>query len=164
MNTVLPTPRRALIDLDERRRRLMHRAEGRVLDVSDHSADSLAALAETGERFDTVVSALQISTARDALEMCSALSRLMDEGGHLLFLEPTAVVGAVGAVQHALGPWVQRATGRRPDYDIPAVLRSAGLLICDCERFTVRALWPYRSFVEGVARHPYPTFTPEAPS
>lgn len=154
MSIAIPTPRRALVELDERRRRMSSRADGRVLDVSDYSLFSLEELAADGDRFDTVLSVLQISTAADPDALCATLVRLLAEGACLRFLEPTSVVGPVGAVQHALGPWVRRTTGRRPDFDIPAVIRRAGLTISDCERFTARALWPYRSFVEGVACGP----------
>ena len=157
MNAVLPTPRKSLIELDERRARMLARAMGHVLEVADVGPGRLAQLAAAGERFDIIVSVLQISTAADAPALCRTLRSLLADGGELRFLEPTSVTGAAGAVQHALGPWMRRATGRRPDYDVPRLLRDAGLTISDCERFVVRALWPYRSFVEGVARFPYTT-------
>ena len=160
MNAVLPTPRRSLIELDERRLRMLARAEGRVLDVADHPRRHLDELAAAGERFDIVISVLQISTAADAPAMCLTLKSLLARGGALWFLEPTSVTGVAGAVQHALGPWVRRTTGRRPDYDIPRLLRTAGFTITDCERFVARALWPYRSFVQGVARIPLPRAAP----
>ena len=154
MNAVLPTPRRSLAELDERRLRMLARAEGRVLDVAEHPRRHLDELVAGGERYDVVLSVLQISTAADASAMCRTLKSLLADDGALWFLEPTSVTGLAGAVQHALGPWVRRTTGRRPDYDIPKVLRTAGFTITDCERFVARALWPYRSFVQGVARLP----------
>jgi hypothetical protein len=90
--------------------------------------------------------------APDPAALCSSLRDLLAPGGILMFLEPTVRVGAVGSVQRAFGPMMLRMTGRRSDYDIPALVRSAGFSISDCDRFTVRALWPYRSFVEGLAR------------
>lgn len=150
MNTMLPTPRKALIELDERRRRMLAKASGRVLDLSDRSRRSLDAL--RGQQYDSIVSVLQLSMAPDPAAMCATLRDLLAPSGALFFLEPTARVGAVGAVQHAFGPMMLRMTGRRSDYDIPALIRDAGLSIGDCDRFSVRALWPYRSFVEGVAR------------
>lgn len=155
MATALPTPRRALVELDERRRRMFARAEGRTLDLGDYSSFSLPALAAAGEKYDTIVSILQISVAPDASGYCADIARLLADDGRLLFLEPTAVVGVVGVVQHAFGPWVRRTTGRRPDYDIPALVRAAGLSIGDCERISLPALWPYRSFVEGIAHVPF---------
>jgi len=155
MATALPTPRRALVELDERQRRMFARVEGRTLDLSDYSSFSLPALVEAGETYDTIISVLQISVAPDAPAFCADIKRLLGARGRLLFLEPTAVVGAVGVVQHALGPWVRRTTGRRPDYDIPALIRGVGLSIGDCERISMRALWPYRSFVEGTAHLPF---------
>lgn len=154
MTAVLPTPRRALIELDERRARLHSHAVGRVLDVAEHGPWRLADLAAKGERYDTVLSVLQISTVADAPAMCRTLASLVADAGELWFVEPTSVTGAVGTVQHLLGPWMRRTTGRRPDYDIPRLLREAGLTITDCERFVVHAVWPYRSFVQGVARRP----------
>ena len=152
MNAVLPTPRRAMIELDERRRRMLSRATGRVLDVAELPPRGLDRLADSQQRFDTVVSVLQISTAADVVRFCRALAAVVADGGELWFLEPTSVTGAVGALQHALGPWMRRTTGRRPDHDVPRVLRETGWTISDLERFEARALWPYRSFVEGVAR------------
>ncbi|HEV3226032.1 MAG TPA: hypothetical protein VGZ52_04335 [Acidimicrobiales bacterium] len=152
MNTVLPTPRRALIELDARRRRLLADAGGRVLDVGERGVRALDTLAAGGEQFDTIVSVGMISTAPDAGAACRQLASLLAPSGRLLFLEPTTRAGAVGLVQHAFGPWIRRTTGRRPDLDIPALLRAAGLVMSDCDRFEARALWPYRSFVEGVAR------------
>ena len=150
-----PTPRRALVELDQRARRMFARAEGRVLDLGDYSSFSLPELAEASARYDTIVSVMQISIAPDARSFCSNIARLLTADGRLLFLEPTAVVGVAGKVQRAFGPWVRRTSGRRFDYDIPALIRSAGLSIGDCERVSVAALWPYRSFVEGAAHTPY---------
>jgi SAM-dependent methyltransferase len=155
MDTALPTPRRALGELDDRRQRMFARAEGRVLDLSDYSSFSLPALVAAHERYDTIVSVMQISVAPDAASFCRDVAELLAPDGRVLFLEPTAAVGVAGAVQHAFGPWVRRTTGRRLDYDIPALIRGAGLSIGDCERITVRALWPYRSFVEGIAHLPF---------
>ena len=160
MNAVLPTPRRSLVELDERRVRMRARAEGRLLDVADHPRRQLDELVAAGERYDIVLSVLQISTAADAPALCETLKSLLADDGELWFLEPTSVTGVAGAVQHALGPWVRRTTGRRPDYDIPKLLRAAGLTVTDCERFVARALWPYRSFVQGVARAPLPGVDP----
>jgi hypothetical protein len=154
MTAVLPTPRRALIELDERRARLQSRATGRVLDVAEHGPWRLAELAAGEERYDVVLSMLQISAAADAPAMCRTLAALLADDGELWFLEPTSVTGTIGSIQHALGPWVRRTTGRRPDHDVPRLIRDAGLTVVDCERFVVRALWPYRSFVQGVARRP----------
>lgn len=159
MTAALLTPRRAMLELDERRARLRADADGRVLDVAEQGPWQLADRAERGEQYDVVLSVLQLSSAADAPAMGRALASLLAPDGELWFLEPTAAVGVVGAVQHALAPWVRRTTGRRPDYDIPRLLREAGLIILDCERFVVRALWPYRSFVQGVARRP---IAPEA--
>lgn len=149
MPTLLP----AIAELDDRRVRMFAQARGRVLDLNDYSSDALRALVAGGDRFDTIVSVLQISIAYDAAAMCRSLAALLEADGRLLFLEPTAAVGVTGAVQHAFGEWVRRTTGRRPDHDIPALIRDSGLSIGDCDRFSVRAFWPYRTFVEGAA-HP----------
>ncbi len=155
MATVLPTARGALLELDERRRRLFANATGRVLDLNDYSSYSLPALADRGERYDTIVSILQISVAPDPAAYVRTIASLLSTDGRLLFLEPTALVGAAGAVQRAFGPWMRRTSGRRHDHDIPAIVRAAGLSIGDCERITLPALWPYRSYVEGRARRPF---------
>jgi SAM-dependent methyltransferase len=149
---MLPTPQRALIELDERRRRMLAEAPGRSLDLSDERRSALAQ--HPDGQYDSIVSVLQLSMAPDPALLCATLRELLAPGGVLLFLEPTVRVGAVGVVQRAFGPMMLRMTGRRSDYDIPAIVRGAGLLISDLDRFDVRALWPYRSFVEGVARRP----------
>src|SRR5436305_380909 len=136
MDTMLPTPRRALIELADRRERMLAAADGRVLDVAEVVPSRLAQLEAAGEVFATVVSVLQISTARDAGAMCRTLRNVLAPDGVLVFLEPTVVPGIAGAVQHALGPWVRRTAGRRPDLDITALLRAADLSVVDCERFT----------------------------
>lgn len=156
MPTLLP----AIAELDDRRLRMFSRAHGRVLDLNDYSSQALGALVEAGDRFDSIVSILQISIASDASALCRSLAQLLNPDGRLLFLEPTSAVGLTGAAQHAFGGWVRRTTGRRPDHDIPALVREAGLSISDCDRFTVRSFWPYRTFVEGAAHPVYEAVHP----
>jgi hypothetical protein len=55
---MVPTPRRALIELDERRRRMLTKASGRVRDLSEHPRSTLGQY-DRGQ-FDSIVSVLQL--------------------------------------------------------------------------------------------------------
>jgi SAM-dependent methyltransferase len=97
----------AIAALDDRRLRMFAQADGRVLDLNDYSSQALRALVDDGDRFDTIVSILQISVAADAAALCQSLVHLLADDGRLLFLEPTSAVGVTGAAQHAFGGWVR---------------------------------------------------------
>ena len=143
---VLTTP-------EERGARLRRRATDAPIAVDVRDA-TLQELAGTSERFDTVVSVLQLAREDDLVAALGVVRDLLAPEGRLLFLEPTAERGITGRVQHALGPATRLTSGRRPDRDITGSARAAGLVVTDCERLTMPTLWPFRAFAEGVARLP----------
>jgi SAM-dependent methyltransferase len=143
---VLTTP-------EERGARLRRRAADAPIEVDVRDA-TIDELADAGERFDTVVSVLQLSLDDDLEAGMRTIGRLISPDGVLLFLEPTTERGLTARVQHLLGPATRLTTGRRPDRDLTGSARAGGLLVTDCERLTMPTLWPFRAFVEGVARLP----------
>jgi SAM-dependent methyltransferase len=156
-----------------RRRALVRRATGRVLDlggadthralwatarvapveVLDGGGDPrLAELVASGERFDTVVSVFQLAAAADLDPLLAAVRSVLSDDGALLFLEPTRVTGPTGRLQRLAAPAVAATTGWRTDHDVPMALRRAGLSVTDVERHRVPTLQPWlRQLVEGRA-------------
>lgn len=156
-----------------RRRALVRRATGRVLDLGGadtHRAlwaaarmapvevlagggdPRLTQLAAAGERFDTVVSVFQLASAPDLGPLLAAVRSLLSDDGALLFLEPTRVTGPSGRLQRLAAPVAATTTGWRTDRDIPMALRRAGLSVTDVDRHRVPTLQPWlRQLVEGRA-------------
>lgn len=139
-----------LTTAEEHGDRLRRRAEGAATEVSVRDAD-LAAVARSGERFDAVVSVLQLSRANDLDIALELVLDVMTEQGRLFFLEPTGAAGVAGQAQRALSPAVRIWTGRRAERDVPGALRRAGFVLADCERLTMPIPWPFSTFVQGVA-------------
>lgn len=163
-------PPEAQLVVRARRRQLVERAGGRVLDLG--GADShpalwsgrealvlagasdprLAELAAGGERFDTVVSVLQLAAAGDIDELLGHVHALVGDEGRLLFLEPVRLIGAAGRLQRLAAPGVRTATSLHVDRDIPDLLRRAALSVTSLERHRVPTLLPWlRQLVEGCA-------------
>ena len=119
--------------------------------VSDRRLGELAC---AGERFDTVVSVFQLAASAELTETLRSLRQVLAEDGRLLFLEPGAQVGLAGRVQRLVTPPLRGLTGWRPDRDIPAELRTAGLSVIDIRRHRFPTLQPWlRQVLEGVAHH-----------
>ena len=159
-----------------RRRALVGRAQGRVLDlggaemhralweraphvseatVLDGVADpQLTALAEAGERYDTVVSVFQLATAPDLAATIAAVRAVLADDGLLLFVEPGSQVGLTGRLQRLVAPPLGGVTGWRADRDIPQALRAGRLSVIDIRRHRVPTvqLW-LRQVLDGVAHH-----------
>lgn len=112
--------------------------------------------------FDTVVSTLVLCTVPDADRAAAAVHRWLAPGGRLLFVEHVRAVGLLGHAQRAATPlWSMVAGGCHLDRDTLGSLRSAGLVVSDCERFRLPAAGPlFRSCVQGVAWRP-PVGEPE---
>jgi SAM-dependent methyltransferase len=170
-------PPEAQLLVRARRRLLLARASGRVLDlggadahrarwadagdravVLDGAADArLDRLVADGERFDTVVSVFQLTASPDLDARLDQVGALLGDEGRLLFLEPGRLVRAGGRVQRLASPAVAAVTGWRVDRDIPGSLRQAGLSVTDLERHRVRTLqWWLRQVVEGTAHRALP--------
>jgi len=159
-----------------RRRALIRRGHGRVLDlggadahrslwsavpavqsvtVLDGAADTrLAELAAGDERFDTVVSVFQLAGAPRLDATLGHLRAVLADAGDVLFLEPARLVGVAGRVQRAVGPPIGALTGWRPDRDVLMALRDNGLSVTTVSRHRVPTLqWWLRQLVEGRAHH-----------
>lgn len=157
-----------------RRRALVRRAGGRVLDlggadthrslwahrpggaeavVLDGGDDPrLVELVAAGERFDTVLSVFQLSASGDVPALLDRVRDLLGAEGRLLFLEPSRIPGRTWGLQRIAAPGVAAMTGWRADHDVPMALRRAGLSVTDLERHRVPTLRPWlRQLVEGRA-------------
>lgn len=162
-----------------RRRELVRRAGGRVLDLggadTHHSLwddrpggaaavvldggddPRLADLVAAGERFDTVVSVFQLAASDDLPALLGRVRDLLGDEGRLLFLEPTLVPGRTSRLQRLAAPGVAAVTGWRTDRDVPMALRRAGLSVTDVERHRVPTLQPWlRQLAEGRAHRALP--------
>jgi SAM-dependent methyltransferase len=166
----LPPVTRAV--LREQRRRLLARAEGRVLDLSDGPDDRLLGRADEvvqarsavdllaearaagadDPTFDAVVSVLHLATIADLPTELAAIHRVLAPGGRLLFLEPIRQAGWSGRLQSAASPVVRATSGWRVDRDLPLAIRANLFSIVDIERITMPAIvWPVRAFALGSA-------------
>jgi len=104
--------------------------------------------------FDTVVATLALCSVADPDGAVRAACRWLAPHGRLLFLEHVRAPGMRGRLQRAVTPlWRRAAAGCRLDRDTLGVLRRAGLVITDCERFAMPAGGVLMSTcVQGVAR------------
>lgn len=163
-----------------RRRSLLGRATGRVLDLGgarshahlwadvagvddvtilDGANDpGLLGLARDEDaRFDTVVSILQLTSTPDLDATIRRIASVLDPGGRLLFLEPGRGVGIPGRAQVRFAPVIRAFSPWHVDRDIPADLRAGGLSVVDLERQQVPTMqWWLRNLQIGVARHELP--------
>jgi len=160
-------PPEAQLLVRARRRHLLRRARGRVLDLGGAEAhrglwrgtavDEVVVLDGAPRRlpagpFDTVVSVFQLAASADLDALLARLHGLLADDGRLLFLEPGRRVGLGGRVQGLVAPALGAVTGWRPDQDVPMALRRAGLSVTDVERHRVPTLQPWlRHVVEGSA-------------
>lgn len=163
------------LTVHSRRRALAGRARGRVLDLggaASHDAmweaagvpdatrlglafeDELADLAESGERFDTVLSVFRLIAAADLAHTVSCVRRVLAADGQVLFLEPGRRSGTAGRAQRLAAPGFAVVTGWHLDRDVPSVLRRSRLSITDLQRHrTSTVQWWLRCLLEGTAHH-----------
>ena len=127
-------------------RELRTQVHGQALDLADiqraRAESMLEELVAAGEHFDSILSILQLSRLADPLRAARAIERLIGHSGELFFLEPTTSSGVADLVQRAVG---------RPNHNIPAILREAGLSMSVCERITVNGFLPAHMYVHGAA-------------
>lgn len=168
----LPPVARAV--LREQRRRLLGRAEGRVLDLGDGTEPELLARADEVVRartaaaaalgdapgaehaadgsFDTIVSVLHLAAVRDLPTELAAVRRLLTPEGRLLFLEPVRQPGFGHRLRSAASPMVRVVSGWEIDRDLPLAIRANHLTIVDIERINMPpVVWPIRTFILGAA-------------
>lgn len=158
-----------------RRRALAHGLAGRILDLGgaeahrslwpngdvtilDGVADpALLSLVDRAERFDVIVSVMQLATVADLAGTISRLGRLLTPDGQLRFLEPGRLTGTVGRAQRLAAPMVTLSTGVRLARDIPHELRKNSLSVTSLQRHrTTTAQWWLRLLVEGDAHRALP--------
>ncbi len=162
-----------VVAAEVRRRRgaILASARGRVLDLDDpvhhHLVDGPLAVpvggraehgagaeGDDGTRYDTVVSTARLVAAPDLFWTLAALVARLDHGGELHLVEPVGRAGVLGLLTGSLGTALPGVSGLHLARDVPATVRAAGLLVVDCERFTVpTAWWPLRHFVQLRATH-----------
>ncbi len=163
-----------------RRRALTRGLEGRILDLGGAEAHrslwsddggtiadvtildgvtdpTFLSMVDRSERFDAIVSVMQLATAADLAGTISRLGRLLAPDGQLRFLEPGRLAGAAGRAQRLAAPMVTISTGVRLDRDIPHELRKNGLSVTSLQRHrTTTTQWWLRLLVEGVAHRALP--------
>ena len=152
---------------------MTRRLDGRILDLGGSEAhrslwrdrddvtvlDGVAdpaflSLVDRDERFDVIVSVLQLATTADLAGAISRIKRLLRDDGRFQFLEPARRTGVTGRAQRLAAPMVTMTTGIRLDRDIPADLRANGLSVTSLERHrTPTSQWWLGRLVEGVAHH-----------
>ncbi|WP_436794744.1 hypothetical protein [Actinospongicola halichondriae] len=139
----------------EAHRSLWSNADATILDgVAD---PTLLSLVDRSERFDVIVSVMQLATVADLAGTISRLSRLLGPDGQLHFLEPGRLTGVTGRAQRLAAPMVTISTGFRLDRDIPHQLRTNGLSVTSLQRHrNGTTQWWHRLLVEGTAHRALP--------
>lgn len=165
-----PLPVEITPALASRRRTLASEATGRVLDLGDWSdhLDSYRVGAEVTEvvpaagpsdvaapdgSFDSIVSLVRSPLVDDLDGYIEWLLAALAPDGRIGFLEPVCRPGRTGGVLALGGRLGSSLGGLHLDRDIPADLRSHGLIVTDLFRFEVASLSaPLRPFTLGWAR------------
>jgi hypothetical protein len=164
-------PDAARAELGRRRDQILVRASGRVLDLDEpgvaerfvpigatrlvgREGAGPAPAGSTGERFDTVVATGVLAAFADLGSVAAALAELVVDDGVLLFVEPVGRPSWSHTVASSLDPRQRRAPwrGLHLDRDVPAAIRTTGLVICDLDRGELPAQPPsLRHWVSGRA-------------
>ena len=136
--------RAALAVLDARRAAAC-RVPGPVVDLAelvDTAPDTVLAAGTT------VVGVTVLARVDDPAAVLTRVAGLLPADGRLVLVEPRRRAGTAGRLQSRVAGAVRRATGLRPDLPVPALVRSAGLVIASIERFTMPTpVLPLRPFV-----------------
>jgi len=137
--------------LRQRRERLLARAIGEQLDLGGRTGlTDLAARPEAS--VDTVISIFTLCSVPDLDAVLRGVRRVLREDGQFLFLEHVPDwPGSRSSLDLVAPAW--RMMGRcDPSRDVPEVVRRAGFVLMDLERFTVPTLaLPLRGCVAGRA-------------
>lgn len=145
-----------MLDIDDRRERLLASASGRVLDIKAAGDNDRwyrnvhhvvrakpSQLATTTGTFDTIVCDLVLCSVDDVYSTLLRIGELLAKNGRLLVLEHVRSTGLRGRVQDAAaGVWGLVAGGCRPNRDAVDLLRRNGFAVTDCDRFVVRGATP----------------------
>lgn len=164
--------RRRLL-LAEARGKVLELGAGTVVDPSHYpgSVEEVTVVAPTDVEdaafaegsFDTVVSILALCRVHDIDAALDRIHRVLRPRGTLLFLEHVRATGWRQPLQQVADPLWRRAAGCHLDRDVPAALRSAGLVVTDIERFRLGWEPLLATSVQGRAR-PATTAAAAAPA
>jgi len=120
--------------------------------VGADGADAAAADAPAGSQFDRIVSFGLLTTYADLAAVVASICELLRVDGELLLIEPVGRPGWRGTMVASAASTSPLVRGRHVSRDVPAVIRSSGLLVSDLERFTVGpSAWPLKHFVQARA-------------
>lgn len=120
---------------------------------SDENLDALAA--QSLGPFDSIVSLIRLPLVEDLDRFFHTVFDLLAEGGSLYFVEPVRRSGRMGRILAMTSVVSRAAGGLHVDRDLPAEIRSRGMVVTDLARFEVPTLSaPLRPFVEAAARWP----------
>lgn len=145
-------------ELVRRRARLVADLTGTVVVVTGDGPSSGAAAGAA----DHVVSLARLATVDDVPGEIDRLVGLLRPDGWLHVVEPSLGGGPTGRAQHLAATVARDRTGWRIDRDVPAALRSRGLVITDLERFSMPVpSVVLRPWVAGRARRRRPLPTQE---
>ena len=103
-------------------------------------------------RFDTIVSVAEVWRAEWSSEELARLVAHLKPNARLLFAEPVAVVGPSGRVQQVLDPVLRRCHGLGFRRDVPAALRTTGLVTIAVRRLSTDRWGRVRTIAVGVAQ------------
>jgi len=114
------------------------------------------ALADLGlGPFDSIVSLIRLPLVENLDRFFRTLLDLLADGGSLYFVEPVRRSGRMGRMLAMGGLLGRAAGGLHLDRDLPAELRSRGMIVTDLTRFEVPTVSaPLRPFIEAAARWP----------
>lgn len=167
-----PLPVEITPALASRRRTLASEATGRVLDLGDWSdhlddyrvgdavdevvhAPGPSGVDPDAGPFDSIVSLVRSPLVADLDGYIEWLLESLAPDGRIGFLEPVCRPGRTGRLLELGGRLGRSLGGLHLDRDIPADLRSHGLVVTDLYRFEVASLSaPLRPFTLGWARRP----------
>jgi hypothetical protein len=148
-------------EVARRRRGLLDRARGRLLDLDEPGALAVLGAASaqaTGapgrevagrEHYDSIVSTCRLVELADLGRALAGLDLLLADGGELHLVEPANWPGPGGLVASSLGALLPAVRGLHLSRDVVRTVRSVGLTAADVDRFTIATpVWPLRRFVQ----------------
>jgi hypothetical protein len=129
------------LELERRRRDLLGRVEGRVLDLDrpEHRAEVVRASVERHvvPAYDTAVSVGQLARFPDLVAALRAVDHLLTPEGRLLLVEPAGRPGLTALLLQSAWSRTRRVAGFHVGRDITAALRSTTFVLDVIERFSM---------------------------
>lgn len=142
-----PVPlRRITHELERRRDTILASLDGPALELFGPAADSEASSA------NTVVSIGWLGAQSDPGEALASLVELIGGSGELHFVEPSINFGFRRHYAICLAKFAVQRSGWWPNHDMTALMRKAGLVVTNLERFFIPEVpLLYSSWVQGRA-------------